>query len=184
MRIATTLGKLISYGCLNAIALMPFTDPLAPPIPIQSSTSSNVPEAVTSHVATVVSSLRTELNKERTTNARVLEYAESEILRLQAQVARRDAELEACVIHAHDPTLFDAPEEVTPGSGDRLKPLPDDNGKSSEKLKRIDASQLSREEARRIMGLVEVRNEELEEDITRLSENVSSTQCLCVYHEL
>ncbi|KAH8081301.1 hypothetical protein BXZ70DRAFT_1012396 [Cristinia sonorae] len=140
-------------------------EPLSLPIPA----SSSCPDSVSSYAAVVIASLNAQLTKERTTNARVLDYAEAEILRLQAQVARRDAELEACVVHSHDTALMDVHIPVDAG-GTKVEAR--DDRKPAAGKTRIEASSLTREEALSVMGLVNTRNKQLETDVHRLSQRL------------
>ncbi|TCD66957.1 hypothetical protein EIP91_000686 [Steccherinum ochraceum] len=137
-------------------------DPLALPAASSTSADPSIPLA-----ATIISSLRAELHKERTSNARVLDYGEREILRLQAQVARRDAELESCIVHNHDLATLDAAWD------DQVKPAGVENGIGK---KQISAASLSREEALAVMGLVQTRNRRLEDDVSRLSDRLRKVQ--------
>ncbi|KAI0817007.1 hypothetical protein BC628DRAFT_1095225 [Trametes gibbosa] len=64
------------------------------------------------HVA-IVTTLQKQLATEQKAHARTKQEADAEILRLQAMVARRDAELQACVTHAaHNVLLYSAPSDV------------------------------------------------------------------------
>ncbi|THH27557.1 hypothetical protein EUX98_g6629 [Antrodiella citrinella] len=133
------------------------------------------PDAETSSAAiaaTVISTLRADLTKERTTNARVLDYAEHEILRLQAQIARRDAELQACIMHSHTRDLGEELEiqivsDWTPAGKEKSK------GKGRA---RIEASSLSKEEVFSVMGIMGARNKQLEVEVRRLQDRLQDAK--------
>lgn len=57
--------------------------------------------ALYAHAQTIILTLRAELESERTAHAHTRQQTESEILSLSARLARREAELEACVAQAH-----------------------------------------------------------------------------------
>ncbi len=110
----------------------------------------------------IVASLRAALEKERASHARTHDQAELEILSLRAQLARRDAELAACVIHTDHSSLVPA-----------LDPIP--NVESTSKRDKIPASSLTPEEAVRVLGLSAVKNRELEIEIKQLASRVSNS---------
>lgn len=107
-----------------------------------------------------------------------MEFAEAELLRLQAQVARRDAELEACVLHTHDPSQLDViDQEKTQRRMDIAHDISRREAIPGKKI--IKASSLTRDEALDIMGVVHARNKQLEIDVKSLSELVSCASSSC-----
>ncbi len=54
----------------------------------------------------IVAALRTELEKERASHVKTHDSAEFEIACLRSQLARRDAELQACIVHADHAALL------------------------------------------------------------------------------
>jgi len=127
-------------------------------------------DAATSSAAiagSVISALCAELAKERTTNTRVREYAECKILRLEAQVALRDAELQACAMHTH---THDVDEDIGEWV---MPPVGKEKGKGKA---RIEAASLSREEKLSVMGLVGSRNKQLEMEVHRLQDRLQDVK--------
>lgn len=162
---------------LRTLFIICMTDPLALPTTSFDNKRTRDINSFVSCATSTVTSLKSDLTKERTTNARVLEYAEAEILRLQAQVARRDAELEACVVHSHEPFSPDGRKPVGFDVGRRAE-----DGHPAQKIgserKKIDVTSVSHEQTRQIMWLVNSRNELLEADVQRLSDCVSTSSGL------
>jgi hypothetical protein len=117
------------------------------------------------HPKFIIASLRSELEKERTSHTRTHEQAEKEIRSLRAQLARREAELEACVVHC-DPSAL--PRSVAHGEG-----LPGGRLQEHGEPNHVGISpSLTPEEAVEILGLRVVRQKELELEVKLLSSKV------------
>lgn len=104
---------------------------------------------------TIIASLRRDLRNERAAHVTTKEQATAELLALRAQLARREAELEACVLHAGH--LAPVEPSNTPGSSQRRK---------------IAVASLSQEEMRQIIGSSNARNESLEREIEGVNERL------------
>ena len=137
------------------------TDPL-PPDRRQARTISNRELRQTTFVLT---SLRNDLKKEK----RRAEGAEREIVQLQAKLARREAELENCIIHTgHSPPPQDskAPPLKATGAGYSQK------NTSIAKDAKILASSLTREDIQRLSEIAISRNRSLELEVRAANEKV------------
>ncbi|KIP02830.1 hypothetical protein PHLGIDRAFT_276238 [Phlebiopsis gigantea 11061_1 CR5-6] len=108
--------------------------------------------------------LRAELEKERMSHARTHEQAEREILALRAQLAQRDAELEACVVHRDHAALVNA---AVPCNQDSLPHEVPTDDKSHRPI-----SALTPEDAVEILGLRVAKNRELDSEIKQLSQKL------------
>ena len=102
--------------------------------------------------------LRAELEQERVSHAKTHDSAEFEIACLRAQLARRDAELQACVAHADHGALLSGMH------GHEAKP-PD---------KRLAPDYFASEETARILSLAKTTSRELEVENKRLLTRVSA----------
>lgn len=65
-----------------------------------------MPEDPSAAQAAIITSLRRELDAERKAHAQSAQDAEATISSLEARLALRDAELEACIAHADHAVLF------------------------------------------------------------------------------
>lgn len=147
------------------------------------------------HFPAIVAYLRSELEKERASHARTHDQAELEILTLRGQLARREAELEACVIHtfeehkayipeAHKSTGVPGTSSQHPGptepTASGVHPQPQHATVVNER-QRIPASSITPEGATRLLGLTVTRNRKLEAEVKELSTRVSmSHECLTI----
>ncbi|GJE90399.1 hypothetical protein PsYK624_065300 [Phanerochaete sordida] len=110
----------------------------------------------------ILASLRSDLEKERVSHASTHRHAEVEILSLRAQLARREAELEACTLHQdHGALLASAvhsgAEQILTHTGEDAPPS---------------APALSPEAAVEILELRVAKNKELEGEIRNLSDKL------------
>ena len=111
--------------------------------------------------------LRAELERERMSHARTHEQAEHEILTLRAQLAHREAELEACVLHRDHNALL----EAAGPSKESRDPSPGREVFDSDKAHHF-RPPLTPEDAVEILGLRVTKNRELEGEIKQLSQKV------------
>ncbi|KAI0766887.1 hypothetical protein BD413DRAFT_614883 [Trametes elegans] len=135
----------------------------------------------------VVVALQQKLAAEKAAHIRTKEEADTEILRLKAMVARRDAELEACVTHNGHRVLLSSAPSGTVSSVQCTDP----RCAVGRKQREIDAS-LSVPTSRRLaapgcnehLGADTVlaqtlsRNRVLEREVEMLRDNVAQAQCL------
>ncbi|KAI0690205.1 hypothetical protein BC835DRAFT_1365502 [Cytidiella melzeri] len=120
------------------------------------------------HYPTIIALLRSELKKERASHARTHSTAEIEILTLRAQLARREAELEACVAHstAEHRVFAPEPESTTAnhrGGSQRI------NVAHRTRPEQAHASRLTPEEASQLLGLTAARNRRLEAEVKQIA---------------
>ncbi|KAI0072055.1 hypothetical protein K474DRAFT_1678957 [Panus rudis PR-1116 ss-1] len=123
-----------------------------------------------------LSFLQSELEQERQNHARDKEYAEMELLQLQAKLARREAELEACIYHTGH-AMLPLPElRQSEGSRSAVTPSPRNRaGRTREPSPRaIPASSISRTDAERIFGLANVKNRTLEREVKSLNDTLNA----------
>ncbi|KAJ3537909.1 hypothetical protein NM688_g6599 [Phlebia brevispora] len=109
----------------------------------------------------VVAALKAELEKERMSHARTHDSAELEIACLRSQLARRDAELQACVAHTDHGALL-------PGTPGRHR------GKPTSK-RHTPTSPLTPEETARILSSTNTKNRELELEIKSLASRLETS---------
>ncbi|KAH9941488.1 hypothetical protein B0H21DRAFT_752566 [Amylocystis lapponica] len=163
----------------NNYALWPHSQirlakPLEPmhPRPRPTSSSAAVGEVdgvLWTHATAVVTSLRTELEAEREAHACTREHAESEILALTAALARREAELEACVVHADHMAPAPKPEDVAlPRRPPQAEAAPRRDELVGPRLQPF-----TRQEAIKILEISAARNRALEIEVKSLIDRVS-----------
>lgn len=112
------------------------------------------------HAQAVISSLRDELESERRAHAHTRERADAELFSLNARLARREAELEACVVHINHP-LPGPPSSVSPHK----------TGTHSTTAKASSSSSsvpFTQDDAIKILELSAARNRTLETEIRNL----------------
>lgn len=111
------------------------------------------------YAAAVIHSLRDERNLERQAHEQTRQHADSRILELEAQLARRDAELEACLIYDKN--------NDTASHHSKRTPLPPNMAR--------DVPRMTNEEALEVMGTTSARNKVLEQEVRGLSHMVRSS---------
>jgi hypothetical protein len=115
------------------------------------------------YATAVIASLRAERDLERSAHERTRQQAENRIIELEAQLARRDAELEACVTHTND--------FLSRGTNhDRITNRSQDG--EAGKQGRSDNRHLVREDAIQLMETTSAKNKVLELEIRSLFKRV------------
>ncbi|KAI0085853.1 hypothetical protein BDY19DRAFT_996513 [Irpex rosettiformis] len=120
---------------------------------------------------TIIALLRSELEKERASHARTHDTAELEILTLRAQLARREADLEAYIGRSNVAQLEFISKVEEAGAGpshhgykpSRLQPA------SKNRPQKIPASSFTPEEASKLLGLRSEKNRRLEAEIKEIA---------------
>lgn len=107
----------------------------------------------------MIKSLQDERNLERRAHEQTRRHAESRILELKAQIARRDAELEACLIYDKNIELASYPSQNAP--------LPQNIAR--------DVPCMKEEEALQVMGARSAQNKALEQEVRGLAQIVRSS---------
>ena len=113
----------------------------------------------------MIVSLRTEREQERQSHKRTFRDAECRIAELEAKVARRDAELEACIAHVHH----------TSGSTPEIEPKD-----------QINRERMTKEDALALMETTTVKNKVLELEVQGLFRKVCASvppfpRYICIY---
>lgn len=110
------------------------------------------------YASAVIVSLQTERERERQSHKRIFKDAEYRIAELEAKVARRDAELEACIAHVHH-TSSSTPEIEFKNQTDR--------------------GRMSKEDALAVMETTTARNKLLESEVQELFQKVYTSIPFC-----
>jgi hypothetical protein len=125
---------------------------------------------------TTIALLKADLERERASHSRTHDAAEVEIYALHAQLARREAELEACTIHSsaeHRNLLAQSGElKHTKVSAPQVLSAME-NEAIGARTPQISASYHTREEALRSLDLTTVKNKTFEADIQHIASCVS-----------
>ncbi|KAF7969813.1 hypothetical protein HWV62_25934 [Athelia sp. TMB] len=131
----------------EAVLLLVEKEPLNGPLhhPIQSLSQ----KQYDAYAASLIQSLREERDLERCAHEQFRQHAESQILDLEARLARRDAELEAWLLYGKKARL-DHPRQSSPAAEHSIP-------------------RLSAEDALQVMQNTSVRNKQLEQEVRALS---------------
>lgn len=132
---------------------------------------------------TIIALLRSELEKERASHAHTHDTAELEILTLRAQLARREAELEGCLVHSETEHRGFVLKAAESGS----EPLK--HKKASLRSKTVTevqpqqkpASSFTPEEASQLLGLRAEKNRRLEAEIKQIASRVCRSSFLTLF---
>jgi hypothetical protein len=114
------------------------------------------------YATAVIASLRAERDLERKAHEQTRHHAKYRIIAIEAQLARRDAELEACITHADD-FLQQG------GNQKHLSRVHEAGGNQ-----RNDCGRLSTEEAIQVMEATSAKNKVLEQEVQNLFKRVRS----------
>ena len=117
------------------------------------------------YATAVIASLRAERDLERNAHERTRQQAEHRITELEARLARRDAELEACVAHTND--------FLSQGTSHDCLTYRSQDGEAG-KQNRSDNPHLLREDAIQVMETTSAKNKVLELEIRSLFKRVRS----------
>lgn len=104
-------------------------------------------EQLLAYATCVITSLQAERDSERQAHQRTRQQAESQILVLEAQLARREVELETCI--AHTPDCFQLAEQVVQST-----------------------TPMSQEEVAKVLSVTSAKNRALDREVKTLSERV------------
>ena len=134
------------------------------------------------HYPTIIALLRSELEKERASHARTHDTAELEILTLRAQLARREAVLEECLVHSNIPRSTSKAAGVDGGLS------PSGHAPASSKPKVATkaqpqanlASRITPEEASQLLRSRAEKNRRLEAEIKEIAVRVCSNAIFSV----
>ncbi|KAH9931795.1 uncharacterized protein B0H18DRAFT_988069, partial [Fomitopsis serialis] len=141
------------------------------PLSCPKASSSNVQlnkDSAHPYAKAIITSLREELEQERTAHADTRARAEAEILSLNARLAQRDAELEARILQGSASQLPLRASKQSP-------PAPEQHRSSHRDWENAPLS-FSQEEAIQIMELTAARNRELEAEVHHLLERRDQAQ--------
>lgn len=121
--------------------------------------------AIEANPQLIVASLRAELEKERVSHTQTHKQAEAEILSLRAQLAQREAELEACETHKdHAALLASSLGAEAPTSSPR-----------EVEADGVSATPLTSQAVMEILAIRAAKNRELETEIKNLTSKVRTT---------
>ncbi|KAL6297924.1 hypothetical protein BKA93DRAFT_754537 [Sparassis latifolia] len=117
------------------------------------------------YASAVVASLQLELDAERRAHVQTRDQAESDLISLNAQLARREAELETCIVHpCHDqPTAGPSSLRLTTqmSTEDKLPPA---------------VAMFTREEAIKVLEITAAKNHALEIEVKELVETLEKAR--------
>ncbi|KAI0825582.1 hypothetical protein BC629DRAFT_8380 [Irpex lacteus] len=160
-----------------------FLEPLEPPAGnnIHKPGSQHLPNTqldTATQYPTIIALLRSELEKERASHAHTHDTAELEILTLRAQLARREAELEGCLVHSETEHRGFVLKAAESGS----EPLK--HKKASLRSKTVTevqpqqkpASSFTPEEASQLLGLRAEKNRRLEAEIKQIASRLEQAR--------
>ncbi|TFK73267.1 hypothetical protein BDN72DRAFT_214319 [Pluteus cervinus] len=124
-------------------------------------------EELLAYAASIIENLRSERDRERRSHQLTRESAEQRIRKLEAQLARREAELEGCLLAAHDHQLLQGGDERDVG-GLGARGGGGAQASSSSLRPPRDASRLDQPDPAQVLEVVGRRNRVLEDEIRHL----------------
>jgi hypothetical protein len=148
----------ISLSVLSLSTTEPFTRH-----PSSNSSEQDFNDELQTYATAIISSLRSERDFERNAHEQTRHQAECRIMELEAQLARRDAELAACITHK-DGFLTESHYQ-----GRKSQPLNDHETVSS---RQNDNRHMTKEEAIQVMEATSARNKTLEQEVQGLFNRV------------
>ena len=149
---------MVSPSVLSLSTLEPFTGH-----PTNNTSEHGSDDEIRTYATAMISSLRAERDLERKAHEQTRQQTDYRIIELEAQLARRDAELAACITHADD--LL----SQSKGQEDKFRRL---NDRETRSRSRHDNRHMTKEQAIKVMEATSARNKALELEVQGLFDRV------------